>query len=69
MARRQEGAALPVVYLPDLTFLDAGTTVGRRDQQVYGRIVTDTFSRVAALGAESRDEVQTVGTVRIEEEV
>ncbi|MBU6364779.1 MAG: glycoside hydrolase [Gemmatimonadetes bacterium] len=69
MARRQGGAALPVVYLPDLTFLDAGTTVGRRDQQVYGRIVTNTFSRVAALGAESRDEVQTVGTVRIEEEV
>lgn len=69
MARRQGGAALPVVYLPDLEYLDAGTTVARRDQQVYGRIMSDTLARVAPLGSESRDEVQTVGTVRIEEEV
>lgn len=69
MARRQSGAVVPVVYLPRLDYLDTGTTIGRQDQQLYGRILTDTFSRVAPVGAESDTEIQTVGTVRIEEEV
>lgn len=69
MARRQSGAGVPVVYLPRLDYLDTGTTIGRQDQQLYGRILTDTFSRVAPVGAESDTEIQTVGTVRIEEEV
>ena len=69
MAARQRGARLPVVYLPDLTYAGGGTTVAQRDQQLYGRILTDTFSRVAALGSESTSEIHTIGTVRIEEEV
>jgi hypothetical protein len=69
MARRQEGGLVPVVYLPSMVALDTGTTIGRRDQQLYGRLLTETFTRVAPLGAESSSEVQTVGTVRIEEEV
>lgn len=69
MAARQDGARLPVVYLPSLIYDAAGTTVARRDQHLYGRIMTDTFTRVAALGDEMADEIHTIGTVRIEEEV
>jgi len=69
MAARQDGARLPVVYLPSLIYDAAGTTVARRDQHLYGRILTDTFTRVAALGDEVADEIHTIGTVRIEEEV
>ena len=66
---RQSGAAVPVVYLPDLTYAGGGTAVAQRDQQLYGRVLTDTLTRVAAMGMESQDEIHTIGTVRIEEEV
>jgi hypothetical protein len=69
VADRQQGARLPVVYLPSLIYDAGGTEVARRDQHLYGRILTDTFTRVAALGDEVADEIQTIGTVRIEEEV
>ena len=69
MADRQQGARLPVVYLPALAYKVAGTSTAQRDRQMYGRLLTDTFTRVAGLGNESENEIQTIGTVRIEEEV
>lgn len=69
MADRQQGARLPVVYLPALAYKVAGTSTAQRDRQMYGRLLTDTFTRVAGLGNESENEIHTIGTVRIEEEV
>jgi hypothetical protein len=69
ISARQEGARLPVVYLPSLAYDAGGTTVSAQEAQLYGRILSDTVGRVATVGDEEEDEVQTVGTIRIEEEI
>lgn len=65
--RRQVGARLPVVYLPSLAYEAAGSSVLIREGQMYGSLISDVHTRVAALGNETEDELVTIGTVRIEE--
>jgi len=60
-----EGARYPVVYLPVLT--PPGGTVTRRDLLMYGRIMGASV-RTAPIGKEGVLELQTIGTLRIEEE-
>ena len=68
MLIRQQGARYPVVYLPSLAYASGGTPAVGTERQLYGRIMSDVVTRVATIGNEAADEVQTVGTVRIEEE-
>ena len=65
--RRQQGARLPVVYLPSLAYEAAGSSVMIREGQMYGSILSDVHTRVMPLGNEGDDELVTIGTVRIEE--
>ena len=65
---RQRGAKYPVVYLPGLPYSASGTPAVGSERQLYGAIVSDVATRVGALGSEAEDELQTIGTVRIEEE-
>jgi len=65
---RQQGARYPLVYLPSLVYASGGTAAVGNERQLYGRIVSDVVTRVATMGEEADDEVQTVGTIRIEEE-
>lgn len=61
-----QGARYPVVYLPVLT--PPGGTVLQRDLLLYGRVVTGSSVRTAPIGDEGVMEMQTIGTLRIEEE-
>lgn len=65
---RQRGAKYPVVYLPGLDYSAGGTPAVGSERQLYGAIVSDVATRVGTLGSEADNELQTVGTVRIEEE-
>ena len=65
---RQRGAQYPVVYLPNIPYASGGTTLVGSERQLYGAIVSDVATRVGTLGNEADDELQTIGTIRIEEE-
>jgi hypothetical protein len=69
ISARQSGASLPVVYLPSLVYDAGGTTIAAQEGQMYGRLLSDTLTRTAALGDELDNEIHTTGVVRLEEEV
>ena len=68
--RRTKGAAVTCVYLPKIKYLTSGSLINLRskDQFVYGRIVSSA-TRTAVFGNEDEDELVTIDTITIEEEV
>lgn len=66
---RQSGARYPVVYLPSVAYASGGTTLVGSERQLYGRILSDTVTRVATSGNEAENEATTIGAFRMEEEL
>jgi len=66
---RQSGARYPVVYLPTVPYASGGTTLVGSERQIYGRILSDTVTRVATSGNEADNEATTIGAFRMEEEL
>lgn len=66
---RQSGARYPVVYLPTVPYASGGTTLVGSERQLYGRILSDTVTRVATSGNEADNEATTIGAFRMEEEL
>jgi hypothetical protein len=65
---RQRGAKYPVVYLPAMTWAPGESPAVGTERALYGRIVSDTVSRVGTSGNEAYDEGFSIGNIRIEEE-
>ena len=66
---RQSGAKYPVVYLHTVPYASGGTTLVGSERQLYGRILSDTVTRVATSGNEADNEATTIGAFRMEEEL
>lgn len=67
--RRQKGSEIPVVYLPSMKYAAGSTTVLNAEDQVYGRVTSETVTRTSVVGDEALTEAATRGAVRVEEEV